>query len=301
MTTGVLVMAYGTPATLQDVEEYYTRIRHGRPPSSEQLADLARRYRAIGGTSPLTARSRAQVAGVARALHDGAPGNWVVELGTKYADPLLETSARELIGAGVDDVVGVVLAPHESSLSTAQYFERATVAINDDVPFRTIGAWWDQPAFLALIAQRVRDALAMVPTERRDDALVLFSAHSLPTKILTTGDSYPDQVRESARRAAALVGDIHWDTAWQSAGRTADPWLGPDILEVLRTSRARASRDVVSCPIGFVADHLEVLYDLDVEAADLATSIDLGFVRTASLNDDPQLTTLLADLVRGTV
>jgi ferrochelatase len=182
-------------------------------------------------------------------------------------------------------------------MSTDQYMSRARAALGDRVNFIEIGAWWEFPGFLEIIATRVNDALSSVPVERRDTTEVIFSAHSLPEKILTTGDTYPEQLRESARRAAELAGVAHWDVAWQSAGRTPDPWIGPDILQVLRDKRALGVTDVVSCPIGFVSDHLEVLFDIDVEAQAVAREVGLRLVRTASLNDDAGFTTLLADVV----
>jgi ferrochelatase len=297
VTTGVLVMAYGTPTSPSDVEAYYTRIRHGRAPTPEQLADLQRRYNAIGGTSPLAQRSADQVAGITAALEARAPGGFDVRFGSKYEPPLLEATAESFRTEGFDVVVGLVLAPHSSSMSTDQYMSRARAALGDRVNFIEIGAWWEFPGFLEIIATRVNDALSSVPVERRDTTEVIFSAHSLPEKILTTGDTYPEQLRESARRAAELAGVAHWDVAWQSAGRTPDPWIGPDILQVLRDKRALGVTDVVSCPIGFVSDHLEVLFDIDVEAQAVAREVGLRLVRTASLNDDAGFTTLLADVV----
>jgi ferrochelatase len=297
MTTGVLVMAYGTPRTPADVEAYYTRIRHGRAPSAEQLADLVRRYDAIGGTSPLAARTAEQVTGLREALAR-AGGDYEVVFGAKYEPPLIEDAAATLLSAGVSRVVGLVLAPHESSMSTAQYHERAAAALGD-LAYVPIGAWWDRPAFLELVAQRVRDALTALPAGLSAHTEVIFSAHSLPSRILEGGDTYPEQLRESARAVAQLSGVTRWDVAFQSAGRTSDPWLGPDITEVLRAAPTRGVRAVVSCPIGFVADHLEVLYDLDVEAAAVAAQAGLAFVRTASLNDDPRFCALLAELVRA--
>ena len=297
MTYGVLVMAYGTPTTPADVEAYYTRIRHGRAPSAELLADLTRRYDAIGGGSPLAQRTADQVAGIAAVLEARAPGRFDVRFGSKYEPPLLEASAASFAAAGFSDVIALVLAPHSSSMSTDQYMARARDALGASVRLVEIGAWWEHPGFLELIAQRVTDALARVGTERADTTLVLFSAHSLPEKILLSGDTYPEQLRESARRASALAGLAHWDIAWQSAGRTADPWIGPDILQVLRDARARGVTDVVSCPIGFVADHLEVLFDIDIEAQGVAHEIGLNLVRTASLNADPAFVALLADVV----
>lgn len=297
MTFGVLVMAYGTPSTPSDVEAYYTRIRHGRAPTSELLADLTRRYDAIGGTSPLAQRTADQVNALRDVLDARYAGRYDVRFGSKYEPPLLEEAAASFREDGFDTVIGLVLAPHSSSMSTDQYFERARAALGDDVRFIGVGAWWEQPGFLELIAQRVQDALAQVPESRRATTEVIFSAHSLPEKILAVGDTYPDQLFESARRAAALAHLDHFDVAWQSAGRTADPWIGPDILQVLRDKARDGVSDVVSCPIGFVADHLEVLFDIDVEAQAVAHEIGLHLVRTASLNADPDFVAILADVV----
>ena len=299
MTVGVLVMAYGTPSTPDDVEAYYTRIRHGQAPTPELLADLVRRYDAIGGTSPLAQRTADQVAALAAALHESSPGSFDVRFGSKYEPPLLEATAEGFRRDGLSRVVGLALAPHSSTMSTDQYMARAREALGPSVELVAIGAWWDFPGFLELIAQRVTEALSTLPAQRRATTEVLFSAHSLPERILATGDNYPDQLLESARRAASLAGVARWDVAWQSAGRTADPWIGPDILEVIRTKRAEGVTDLVSCPIGFVADHLEVLYDIDVEAQGVARSVGVNLVRTASLNADPRFVELLANVVRA--
>jgi ferrochelatase len=160
-------MAYGTPTTRDDIEEYYTRIRHGRAPTPEQLADLTRRYDAIGGTSPLARRTADQVAGIQRVLNELAPGKYDVRYGSKYEPPLLESTAATFRDDGVTDVVGLVLAPHSSSMSTDQYMARAREALGDDVSFTEIGAWWEFPGFLELIAERVNGALATIPDERR--------------------------------------------------------------------------------------------------------------------------------------
>ncbi len=297
MKTGVLVMAYGTPTTRDDVEAYYTRIRHGRAPTAELLADLTRRYDAIGGTSPLAQRTADQVAGVARVLEHVAPGRYDVRFGSKYEPPLLETAATSFREDGFTKVIGLVLAPHSSSMSTDQYMARAGEALGDGVEFIKIGAWWEFPGFLEIIALRVTDALATIPEERHATTEVIFSAHSLPEKILDSGDTYPDQLRESARRAAELGGVQRWDIAWQSAGRTADSWIGPDILQVIRNKSEQGITDIVSCPIGFVSDHLEVLYDIDVEAQGVARDVHLNLVRTISLNDDLRFMTMLAGVV----
>jgi len=296
MKTGVLVMAYGTPTTPEDVESYYTRIRHGRAPTPELLADLVRRYNAIGGTSPLAQRTAAQVEGLALALEALSPDTFEVRFGSKYEPPMLEATAESFRADGFTKVIGLVLAPHSSSMSTLQYMTRARQALGDDIEFVEIGEWYDAPGFLELIAARVNDALATVDDSGTE---VLFSAHSLPEKILASGDNYPEQLKDSARRAAELAGVERWDIAWQSAGRTADPWIGPDILQVLREKKASGVTTIVSCPIGFVADHLEVLFDIDIEAMAVANEIGLHLVRTTSLNDDAAFMEILARVVQS--
>ncbi len=298
MKTGVLVMAHGTPSSPEGIEAFYTRIRHGHPPTPELLADLTRRYRAIGGVSPLTERTAAQVAGIASALEREAPGVFDVRFGSKFEPPMLEEPAASFREEGFAKVVGLVLAPHSSTMSTEQYMSRARETLGEGVAFVSIGAWYDAPGFLELIAARVNDALATIPESRRDTTEVIFSAHSLPERVVEIGDTYPEQLQESAKIAASLAGLRSFDVAWQSAGRTPDPWLGPDILAALREKRAEGFTDVVSCPIGFVSDHLEVLFDLDIEAKGVAEEIGINLVRTASLNDDPVFTSLLANVIR---
>ena len=297
MTTGVLVMAYGTPTTPADVEAYYTRIRHGRAPTPELLRELSDRYREIGGTSPRAQRTAAQVAGIAAALEERFAGAFDVRFGSKYEPPMIEDVAPGFAEDGITHVIGLVLAPHSSSMSTDQYMSRARESLGQSVTFTEIGAWWDAPGFLEIIAQRVTDALALVDPARLDTTEVLFSAHSLPQKILATGDTYPEQLRDSAVGAARAADITNFDLAWQSAGRTADSWIGPDISEVLRTKKAAGLTDIVSCPIGFVSDHLEVLFDIDIRAQALAHELGLNLIRTASLNDDPAFISVLADIV----
>jgi ferrochelatase len=301
MKTGVLVMAYGTPTTPAAVEPYYTRIRHGRPPTPELLKELQDRYNDLGGTSPLAARTAAQVAGIAAQLDARFPGQFDVRFGSKYEPPMIEDVAPSFVEDGFEHVIGLVLAPHSSSMSTTQYMDRARACLGDQLRFTEIHSWWDNPAFVAIIAQRVNDALATIPLTRLATTEVLFSAHSLPQKILANGDNYPDQLRDSAQLAADAAGLTSWDLAWQSAGRTADPWIGPDILQVLREKHEAGITDVVSCPIGFVSDHLEVLFDIDIQAQELAGQLGLNLVRTTSLNDDPAFMSMLADVVAAQI
>ncbi len=293
MTTGVLLMAHGTPASSAEIGPFYTRIRRGRPPTPEQVAELEGRYRAIGGVSPLAERTRAQVDGVRAALEGRAPGHFHVAFGAKHTVPLVEDAATALARAGPRRVIGLVLTPHGSSLGSQEYLDRAAAALGN-TPFVPIGPWYAEPALIDLLASRVKDALATVPGRAR----VVFTAHSLPERIRAAGDTYPEQLDESARLVAAAAGLDDWVVAWQSAGRTPEQWLGPDVRDVVRSLAARDDADaVVVCPIGFVADHLEVLYDLDIELAAVAAENGVAYVRTASLNDDPEFVRVLADLV----
>jgi protoporphyrin/coproporphyrin ferrochelatase len=291
VTVGVLVMAYGTPASPDDVESYYTHIRRGRPPTAEQLADLKRRYDAIGGISPLLQITRQQCARLATALGDG----YVVALGQKHASPFIEDGVAELADAGVDSIVGLVLAPHYSAYSIGQYADRVqSAATARGLAASTVESWNLMPAYLSFLDRAVQKALSTLPP----GAEVVFTAHSLPQRITETGDPYPVQVRETAETVATRRSLDRWSTAWQSAGRTPEPWLGPDILDVIRGRALAGSPGLVVCACGFTADHLEVLYDLDIEASALAGSLDLPFARTASINDDEAVFAGLADVVR---
>jgi len=293
VTVGVLLMAHGTPTDTSQIAAFYTRIRRGRPPTPEQLAELEGRYAAIGGASPLTARTAAQVDAVRAVLDARAPGRFVVSFGAKHTDPLIEETAGGLGAAGLERVVGLVLTPHGSSLGSQEYLQRAEAALGG-TPFVAVPPWYAQPGLVRILARRVEEAQRAVGGRTR----VVFTAHSLPERIRETGDTYAEQLAESARLVAAAAGLDEWLVAWQSAGRTPEPWLGPDVREVARGLAADGDVDaVVVCPIGFVADHLEVLDDLDIELAAVAATNGLGYARTASLNDDPGFIDVLADLI----
>jgi ferrochelatase len=292
-------MAYGSPRTPDDVEAYYTHIRRGRAPSDDQLADLARRYDAIGGTSPLTDRTEAQRAAVERALeHDLDDDRFVVVLGQKHAEPFIEDAIAGLAARGVARVAALVLAPHYSRGSVGEYHERGRAAARTaGIGYHGVDSWHDEVAWLEFQAAAVRDGLAPLPAE----TMVLFTAHSLPEKVLE-GDPYPDQLFASASaiaRAAGIERQSRWQLAWQSAGRTAVPWRGPDVLDVIRRlGSAGQVQGVLVCPQGFTSDHLEVLYDLDIEARRVAEEAGLAFARTRSVNDDPSVMAALAARAR---
>lgn len=294
MSTGILVMSYGTPRDLDDVEGYYTDIRHGRPPPAELLAELIDRYRAIGGRSPLREITEKQAAGLSERL--AAPAY----VGQKHASPFIPDAIQAAVADGIERLVGVVLAPHYSKMSIGDYTrraERAAEALKWDGGLQVIPNWHLEPGFIEWVAERVTETIADLPEDLREGAQIVFTAHSLPERILVAGDPYPDQLAETAAAVAKVAGLDRHRVGWQSAGRTADPWLGPDLLEVLQEEAAAGTKALIVCPCGFVADHLEVLYDIDIEAAGRADALGLALCRTRSPNDDPGFLDVLAGVV----
>ena len=293
-------MAYGTPATPDDVGTYYTHVRRGRPPTPELLAELEERYQAIGGTSPLLEVTRAQAAGLGAALGDG----WQVELGMKHAPPFIEDGMAALDASAVRQVVGLVLAPHYSALSVGEYAARASAApavAAGRIELSIVESWHLAPGYLDLLARRVLEAYELLLVTDPERVEVIFTAHSLPARILETGDPYPRQLEETASAVADRAGISRWSVAWQSAGRTPEPWIGPDLLSIMAERAGAGVEGVVVCPAGFVSDHLEILYDLDVEARQVAERLGLAFARTESPNDDDAFCATLAQVIRDHV
>ncbi len=292
---GVLVMAYGTPRSLDDVERYYTDIRHGRPPAPELLEELTARYRAIGGRSPLLEITRSQANGIEARL----PGVKAY-LGQKHAAPFIADAVQELASDGIERCAGLVLAPHHSGMSVGDYERRVRLAAEAagwTGSFAMIDSWHLEEGYLAFLEGAVQDALGRLGDEARGASIVLFTAHSLPAAILQKGDTYPDQLRATADAVAERARLERWDVAWQSAGRTKDPWLGPDLTEVVPRLASEGIKGIVVCPCGFVSDHLEVLYDVDIEAQEVAQKAGLELTRTPSPNADPAFLDMLAGVV----
>lgn len=292
----VVLMAYGTPRSREEILPYYTDIRRGRPPTDELLAELTGRYEAIGGLSPLAALTEAQRDAVQRALDAVQPGRFRVTLGLKHAHPMIEEAVADVAAAGAEKIVGLVLAPHFSSYSIGQYVGRATTAAEPHgINVIGIDSWATEAAFVDFLAADMRSRLAKMPPATK----VLFTAHSLPQRIIDAGDPYPKELRATAVAVAAVLGlreGEEWDIAWQSAGRTPEPWIGPDILDAIDALAAsdKPPAGVLVCACGFVADHLEVLFDLDIEAKKHAESRGLVFDRTSCVNDDPTVMAALA-------
>jgi protoporphyrin/coproporphyrin ferrochelatase len=275
-------MAYGSPGRIEDIRPYLEDIREGRPVSDQAVAELTERYLRIGGRSPLdeiTERQRTALEGEL-----GMP----VHIGMKHWRPRIAEAVEAALAGGAARVVGLVLAPHYSALSIAGYRERLEGALEGRAELRFVESWHDHEPFLAVLAARVRGT----------DAYVVFTAHSLPERILAIGDPYRDQLLETSRLVAERAGIERWSFAFQSASETGEPWLGPDILEELDALHPQGVREVLVCPVGFVSDHLEILWDLDVAARERAAELGLRLDRIESLNDDPAFIRALAELVR---
>jgi protoporphyrin/coproporphyrin ferrochelatase len=280
----VVLMAYGSPERLADVPEYYADIRGGRPVAPEHLADLVERYRRLGieDSSPLNAITEQTRTALEAEL--GLP----VLTGMKHWEPRIADAAEAAVAAGADEVVGLVLAPHYSALSIAGYREQLERALGGRAELRFVDSWHDEPGFIELLADRVRGT----------DAHVVFTAHSLPARILAAGDPYRDQLLETSRLVAEAAALGAWSFSFQSESPTGEPWLGPDILDHLESLRRQGVERVLVCPVGFVSDHLEIRWDLDVEAQEKAGELGLRLERIDMPNADPAFVRTLAGIVQ---
>jgi ferrochelatase len=294
---GVLLMAYGTPDSLEAVEPYYTHIRGGRPPAPHLLEELRERYRLVGGSTPLLEITEATRA----ALQDQLAryGTYRVFLGMKHWHPYIEEGVKAMNEAGIRRAVGLVLAPHYSRMSIAGYYDyirKAQEALGTSIEILPIESWHLHPPYLQAVADRVQAQLTTFPSD--EAVTVIFTAHSLPERILADGDPYADQLRETSEALASMLQLRHWTFSFQSAGRTPDPWLGPDIVDTVHRLADEGVKAILVAPIGFVSDHLEILYDIDYEAQAAARERGIRLKRTESLNASPDFVAGLADLVR---
>jgi ferrochelatase len=301
-TEAVLLMAYGSPRTRAEILPYYTHMRGGRPPTAGALAELERRYDAIGGSSPLQEITRAQAAALERELRRRDRDQWRVVVGMKHSAPFLEDAVGQLAEEGFASAVGLVLAPHFSQMSIGEYVSRAESALAErpsQLQLRFVTDWHLDPGYIQWLADRVREQLAQSAQSRTAQSLVIFTAHSLPARIKELGDPYPAQLAETAAAAANRAGLANWTTAWQSVAKTGEPWLGPELLDVVREAAASGTTDFLVCACGFTADHLEILYDLDVEAQAEAARLRVRVSRTPMPNARPDFVSILANLVQA--
>ena len=288
----VLLMAYGGPGSLDDVEPYLNDVRGGRPTSPELLREIRERYARIGGRSPILELTRAQAVAVGAVLGAG----FSVYVGMRHWHPFIRETADEIVRAGHPHVVGVVMAPHYSAMSVGTYEKKLLEAARGRFETALVRSWGDHPSFLEGVTERIKQALQRFPSPAA--VQVIFTAHSLPQRILAAGDPYPDELRATAEAVAQRLRLRDWRFAYQSAGATADPWLGPDAGDVITELAAAGRNAFLLVPIGFVCDHVEILYDIDVEYQELAGRLGVQLERTDSLNDDTHLVAAVADVAR---
>jgi protoporphyrin/coproporphyrin ferrochelatase len=280
----VVLMAYGSPERLADVPAYYADIRGGRPIAPEHLADLVERYRRIGieDSSPLNAITEATRAALEAEL------DVPVYSGMKHWTPRIADAVDAALAQGAEEIVGLVLAPHYSAMSIAGYRTQLEAALANRARLHFVESWHDEPGFVELLAERVRGS----------GAHVVFTAHSLPARIIAAGDPYRDQLLETARLVAEAAAPTEWSFSFQSESPTGEPWLGPDILDHLEALHRQGVESVLVCPVGFVSDHLEIRWDLDVEASEKAAELGMQFARIEMPNADPEFVRTLAGIAR---
>lgn len=298
---GLLVMAYGTPYSESDIERYYTHIRHGRKPSDEQLADLTGRYEAIGGISPLAKITESQARGLCDRLNELQDEvEFKLYIGLKHIEPFLEDAVAEMHKDGITEAVSMVLAPHFSTFSIKSYNGRIKEEAEKlgNLKITSIESWYDEPKFIQYWSDRVSEAFAAMTEEQREKACLIVSAHSLPEKIKELGDPYPDQLQETADLIAKAAGVKNYAVGWQSAGQTPEPWIGPDVQDLTRElHEQKGYTTFVYTPVGFVAEHLEVLYDNDYECKVVCDDIEATYVRPEMPNAQAQFIDAMADVV----
>jgi protoporphyrin/coproporphyrin ferrochelatase len=286
----VLLMAYGGPGSLDDVEPYLRDVRGGRPTAPELVREIRHRYEQIGGRSPILPITEAQAAGLAAATR------LPVYVGMRHWHPYIAETVERLVAARHRRVVAIVMAPHYSTMSVGAYEKRLLEASAGRLELALVRSWGDHPLFLDAVAEQLSQTLQRFPDPAA--VRVLFTAHSLPQRILAAGDPYPDQLRASAAAVAKRLRLPAWEFAFQSAGATSEPWLGPDAGEVIERLAGEARREFIVAPVGFVCDHVEILFDVDIEYQALARKLGVRLERPRSLNDSPMLIACLADLVK---
>ncbi|EAD3141905.1 ferrochelatase [Listeria monocytogenes] len=300
---GLLVMAYGTPYKDEDIERYYTDIRHGHKPSEEMIADLRGRYHAIGGLSPLAKITEAQAYGLEKALNDSqGEVEFKAYIGLKHIEPFIEDAVEAMHKDGIEEAISIVLAPHYSSFSVEAYNKRAKDAADKlgGPSIKAINDWYKQPKFIQMWADRINETAKQIPADELLDTVLIVSAHSLPEKIKQHNDPYPDQLQETADFIFEKVVVPHYALGWQSEGKTGEPWLGPDVQDLTRELYGQEKyKHFIYTPVGFVAEHLEVLYDNDYECKVVTDEVGAAYHRPPMPNADPEFLEVLRTVVWG--
>lgn len=298
---GLLVMAYGTPYKEEDIERYYTHIRHGRKPSPEMLEDLRSRYEAIGGISPLAKITTEQGKKLEEHLNQIQDEiEFKLYQGLKHIEPFIEDAVAQMNQDGIEEAVSLVLAPHFSTFSVKAYNGRAKEEAEKlgGPTITSVESWYKEPKFIDYWAKQVKQVFTSMPEEERENAVLIVSAHSLPEKIIATGDPYPSQLQETADLIAEAAGIKNYEIGWQSAGNTPEPWLGPDVQDLTRDLyNEKGYKAFVYIPVGFVADHLEVLYDNDYECKVVTEELGVSYYRPEMPNAKPEFIDCLATVV----
>ena len=295
---GVLVMAYGGPGNLEEVEPYLMDVRGYRPTSQEIVHEVRERYREIGGRSPILERTRSQAGAIQSVLNEQGEA-FKVFVGMRHWHPLIPDVLSEMRAQGIEQMVGLVMAPHYSRMSIQAYYNKIEAA-DSGMQVAKIHDWHLLPEYLDALADRVRAALARFPAPVLADVPVIFTAHSLPERILEWGDPYPLQLLATTDALMERLGARPYEFAYQSAAISNEPWLGPDASEVMERYAAEGRRHILICPVGFVCEHVEILYDIDIVYQKLAKDLGIQLQRIEMLNDDPRMIRGLAGLVRQT-
>jgi protoporphyrin/coproporphyrin ferrochelatase len=298
---GLLVMAYGTPYKEEDIERYYTHIRHGRTPSEEMLEDLRGRYEAIGGISPLAKITMDQAKSLEEHLNSLQDEiEFKMYLGLKHIEPFVEDAVEQMHKDGIEEAVSIVLAPHFSTFSVKSYNGRAkeTAEKFGGPSITSVESWYDEPKFISYWVEKVKESFESMSEDERHNAVLIVSAHSLPERILQSGDPYPQQLEDTAKMIAEGAGVKNYAVGWQSEGNTPDPWLGPDVQDLTRElHKKKGYKTFVYTPVGFVADHLEVLYDNDYECKVVTDEIGASYYRPEMPNAKPEFIDAMANVV----
>jgi len=292
---GVLVMAYGGPNNLDEVEPYLMDVRGYRPTSAEIVHEVRERYREIGGRSPILEQTQAQAHALESALNRNGP-KFKAFVGMRHWHPFIKDTLAEMQHQGIEQAVGVVMAPHYSRMSIGAYFQKIEEA-NSPVKIARIEDWHLEPRYLHALTERVRDALQKFPEDVRAQVPVIFTAHSLPDKILEWDDPYPVQLRETVAALMEQLGPQPHEFAYQSAAISTIPWLGPDAGEVIERFASEGKKHILICPIGFVCEHVEILYDIDIVYQNLARSLGVHLERIEMLNTFVPMIDGLAGLI----
>jgi ferrochelatase len=296
-------MAYGGPSSLDELPGYLADIRSGRPTTKAVLDEMTHNYTLIGGKSPLLETTKLQAEALEKLLNAKQAGAYKVYLGMRHWSPWIEETVRDMIAEGITQAVALVLAPHYSHMSTAKYHEKAKLGLEmygGNIQFEYINSYNTAPKYVQALVNRVKEGIARFPEAEQDSVHVILSAHSLPSRIVRMGDPYQDQLFETARLIVAGAGlrEDQWSWSYQSAGRSPEPWLGPQIENHIKDLAEKGVRNMVSVPIGFVSDHVEMLFDIDIKAQAIAREHNVHLERPPALNTDPLFIEALADLIQ---